>query len=137
GEGIVLRRPDSVPVQVLTGAEGARSAARVTRTAHLRYPKLPRMRGLKAVRRGSHVIVTWRGDRPLAGATVVVTTSRTRAPDDNPAGEVVHAKKQRRFHVTAVPEDGDRYVQLYLIYEPDLTQRRVAVARITGSSSTA
>ena len=131
GEGIVLRRPDSVPVQVWTGAAGARSAERVTLTARLRFPRLPRVLGLKAVRRGKRVVVTWHGDRPLTGASVVVMTSRTRAPDDNPVGEVVHSKGQRRFRVTTLPESGDRYVQLYLIYEPDLTQRRVGLMQIT------
>jgi hypothetical protein len=132
GEGIVLRRPDSVPVQVLTGASGARSPGRVTLTARLRFPRLPRMLGLKAVRRGKRVVVTWHGDRPLSGASVVVMSSRTRAPVANPVGKVVHGKRQRRFRVATFLEPGDRYIQLYLIYEPDVTQRRVAAARITG-----
>ncbi len=135
GEGIVLRRPDSVPVQVLTGASGARIAGRVTLTAHLRFPRLPRMLGLKAVRRGKRVVVTWHGDKPLSGASVVVMSSRTRAPVANPVGEVVHGKRQRRFRVIVDPFDAVRYIQLYLIYEPDVTQRRVGLVRITGSSS--
>jgi hypothetical protein len=137
GEGIVLRRPDSVPVQVLTGAAGVRSPGRFTLTARLRFPRLPRVLGLKAVRRGKRVVVTWHGDRPLSGASVVVMSSRTRAPKENPVGEVVHGKEQRRFRVIVDPFEQVRYIQLYLIYEPDVTQRRVGLVRITGSSSTA
>jgi hypothetical protein len=94
------------------------------------------MLGLKAVRRGKRVVVTWHGDRPLSGAIVVVMSSPTRARVANPVGEVVHGKGQRRFHVATFLEAGDRYIQLYLIYEPDVTQRRVGLVRITDSSST-
>ena len=137
GQGIALRRPDSLPVQVLTGASGARSARRVTVTARLRVPRLPRVLGLKAVRRGKRVVVTWHGDRPLSRASVVVMSSRTRVPVVNPVGKGVNGKGQRRFRVAMFLDPGDRYIQLYLIYHPDVTQRRIAVVRITDSSSTA
>jgi hypothetical protein len=128
---IVLRRRDSVPVQVVTGAPGARTAGRATLTAKLRVPRVPRVLGLKAVRRGKRVVVTWHGDRKLSRASVVVMSTRTRASDDYPFGTVVDGAGQHRFHVYVKPDSGDRYIQLYLLYEPDATQRRIAAVRVT------
>jgi hypothetical protein len=130
GEGIVLVRPDSVPVQVLTGASGARTAGRVKLTARLRVSRTPRVIGLKAVRRGTYVVITWHGDRLRSKTSVVAMSSRTRARVDNPVGKVVHGKGQRRFRVVVDPLDGERYIQLYLVNEPDLMQRRIAVVRV-------
>ena len=39
-----------------------------------------------------------------------------------------------RFHVNVDPLLGDRFVQLYLVYEPDATVRRIAVARVTNGA---
>src|SRR3954453_1762351 len=52
-DAIMLRRADSVDVQVLAGAPGARTVARSSVTARLRVPRLPRLLGLEAVRRGN------------------------------------------------------------------------------------
>jgi hypothetical protein len=67
---------------------------------------------------------------------MLVASSRTRAHEDDAVGEVVHGKGQRRFRVRVYTESGDRYIQLYLDHDRDRTERRVAVVRITGSSST-
>jgi hypothetical protein len=128
-EPIVLTRPDSVQVQVMTGAAGARAARASTVTARLKVPRLPRVLGLEAVRRGRHVFVSWHGDRPLSHATVIVATSPTTARKEI-YGKVVDGKRQRRFNVELSPNRGDRYVQLYLDHDPDATVRRIAVVRI-------
>jgi hypothetical protein len=127
---IALRRPDSVPVQVLSGAPGAHTAATRTITAKLRVPKLPRLLGLKAVRRGKVVAVSWRTDRPLRNATVIAVSSRTRSPEDPFLGAAVEGEGRRRFHLNVSPISGDRYVQLYVLYTPDSTEWRIAVVRI-------
>jgi hypothetical protein len=129
-EPMVLTRPDSVAVQVMAGAPGARTVQAATLTAKLKVPRLPRVLGLRAVRRGRHVTVSWHGSRPLYDAHLIVSTTPTRARKD-PYGKVVDASGQRRFRVKVKPNRGDRFIQLYLVYEPDATQRRIGVARIT------
>jgi len=42
----------------------------------------------------------------------------------------VHGEGRCRFSVNVDPLLGDRYVQLYLLYEPAATQRRIAVKRV-------
>jgi hypothetical protein len=128
---IVLARPDSVPVHVFTGPSGGRVGRAHTLIARLRVPRLPRVLGLKAVRRGNRVRVTWHSDRGLTDATVIATPTRTRAQYD-PFGGLVIGEGQRRFHLSLEASRGDRYVQLYLVYNPDATIRRIAVVRITG-----
>jgi hypothetical protein len=130
-EPIVLTRPDSVRMQVVSGAAGARTARTDLLTARLKVPRLPRVLGLRALRHGKRVVVTWRADRPLSRASVVVSSSPTTARKEV-YGTVVHGSGQRRFHVSAYPNRGDRYIQLYLINDRDATQRRIAVARIGG-----
>jgi hypothetical protein len=127
---IVLTRPDSAPVSVWSGAPGARTPRVDTLTAKLKLPRLPRVLGLKAVRRGDRVVVTWHGDRPLSGAELVVMSSPTRARDDFPAGKVVKGKGQRRFRVRTFVERDDRFVQLYVDFDHGTKRLRVAVARI-------
>src|SRR5262249_21398497 len=68
---IMLARADSVPVQVLAGAAGAHAVSSRTLTAKLRVPDLPRFEGLKAVRHGKKITVTWRTATPLRRASVV------------------------------------------------------------------
>ncbi len=127
---IVLTRPDSVPVSVWSGASGARTARAETLTAKLKVTRLPRVVGLKAVRRGQRVVVTWHGDRPLSGAEVVVMSSPTRARDDFPVGSVVRGKGQRRFRVRKFVEHDDRFIQIYADYDRGTLRRRLALARI-------
>ena len=124
---IVLTRPDSVRVSVWSGASGARTARARTLTAKLKVTRLPRVLGLKAVRRGERVVVTWHGDRPLSHATAVVMSSPTRARDDFPVGSVVRGKGQRRFRVRMFTEEDDRFIQIYFEYDRDTLRRRVAV----------
>jgi hypothetical protein len=126
----VLRHPDFVPVQVLTGAPGARTVTRRAITARLRVPRLPRFLGLSAVRRGKRIVVRWRTSRPLRNASVIVVSSDDRAFTAPFFGVTVQGEGRRRFRVSMEPLLGDRYIQLYLVYEPDATQRRIAVTRI-------
>ncbi len=128
---IMLRRPDSVAVEVLTGPPGARTAAARTVTARLRVPPLPRFLGLKAIRRGRHIAVSWRTDRPLRRASVIAVASDTRALGDPFFGTSVEGEGRRRFRVNVDPLLGHRYVQLFVLYEPDATEHRIAVVRVT------
>jgi hypothetical protein len=127
---IVLTRPDSAPVSVWSGAAGARTARAETLTAKLKVTPLARVLGLKAVRRGQRVVVTWHGDRPLSGAELVVMSSPTRARDDFPVGTVVRRKGQRRFRVRKFVEHDDRFIQIYADYDRGTLRRRLAVVPI-------
>jgi len=128
---ISLRRPDSVPVEVLTGPPGARAFATRTITAKLRPPPIPRFLGLTAIRRGRGIAVSWHTDRPLRNASVIVVASKTRATGDPFFGKTVEGRGRRRFHVNVDPILGHRYVQLFLRYDPEGTQWRIAVVRVT------
>ncbi len=128
---IMLTRPDSVAVQVLTGAAGGRAATSRSVTAKLRIPDLPRFEGLTAVRRGKRIIVTWHTARSLRRASVIGIASPTRAPADPFFGSVVEGKGRRHFRMKLDSTFGKRYVQLFLFYEPDATERRIAVVRVT------
>src|SRR4051812_5237233 len=128
---IRLRRADSVPVQVVTGAAGARAFTRKTITARLRVPRLPRFLGVAAVHRGNQIVVSWHTDRPLRNASVIIVSSDERAPADPFLGSTVKGAGRRRFSMSVEPAVGDRYVQLYLLYTPDATERRIAVVRVT------
>jgi hypothetical protein len=127
---IMLRRADSVPVQVLTGAPGARAVTRKTIAAKLRVPRMPRFLGLKAVRHGKRVVVSWHTDRPLRNAAVIVETSDTRRLANPVFGSTVEGEGRRRFRVTVDPVLGNRYAQLYLLYTPAATERRIAVVPV-------
>jgi hypothetical protein len=127
----MLRRPGSVAVEVLTGAPGARTAAARTVTAKLRVPPVPRFLGLTAVRRGHHIAVSWRTDRPLRRASVIAVASDTRALEDPFFGTTVEGEGRRRFRVNVDPLLGHRYVQLFVLYEPDAIEFRIAVVRVT------
>ena len=128
---IMLTRPDSVAVQVLTGAAGARAATSRTVTAKLRVPRLPRFEGLAAVRRGKRIVVTWHTASPLRRASVIGIASPTRTPADPFFGSVVEGKGKRHFRLKVDAAFGKRYVQLFLFYEPDATERRIAVVPVT------
>ena len=133
-EPIMLRRPDKVPIEVLTGPPGARTAASETITAKLRVPPLPHFLGLKAIRRGRHIAVSWHTDGPLRRASVIAVASQTRAPGVPFFGTTVEGKGRSRFHVNVDPLLGHRYVQLFLLYEPDATEHRIAVVRVTNGA---
>jgi hypothetical protein len=128
---IMLRRPDSVAVDVLTGAPGARTPARKSITARLRVPRVPRLLGVKAVRRGDRIRVSWHTARPLRHASIIVVGTDSRALTDPFFGTVVHGEGRTRFHAFADPLLGKRYVQLFLFYEPDATESRIAVVPVT------
>ena len=130
---IMLTRPDSVAVQVLTGAGGGRAATSRSVTAKLRVPPLPRFEGLAAVRRGKRIVVTWHTASPLRRASVIGIASATRAPADPFFGSVVEAKGRRHFRMKLDSTFGNRYVQLFLFYEPDATERRIAVVPVSKS----
>jgi len=127
---IVLTRADAVRVSAWSGAPGARTARAQTLTAKLKVTRLPRVLGLKAVRRGEGAIVTWHADRLLSGASLVVMSSPTRARDDFPVGTVVHGKGRRRFRIRELAESGDRFIQIYADYDRNTLRRRLAVVRI-------
>ena len=130
---IMLRRPDSVPIQVLAGAPGARTAARRSVIAKLRVPRLPRFLDLKAVRRGKKIVVSWHTDRPLRNASIIAVASDDKAFEEPFLGSTVDGEGRKRFRVNVDPILGKRYVQLYLFYAPAATERRIAVVRITSS----
>jgi hypothetical protein len=127
---IMLRRPDSVPVQVLAGAPGARTAARRSVTARLRVPRLPPLLGLSAVRRGKKIVVSWHTARPLRDASVIAVSSDDTAFEDPFFGSAVEGKGRKRFRLSVDPVLGTRYVQLFLFYAPAGTERRIAVVRV-------
>jgi hypothetical protein len=131
---IMLQRADSVPVQVLSGAPGATTVTRTPVTAKLRVPRLPRFLGLKAVARGKKVVVSWHTDGPLRNSSVIAITSQSRKPADAFFGATVKGEGRRRFHISTERFSRDRYVQLYLFYAPDATERRIAVVRIAETS---
>jgi hypothetical protein len=126
----MLRRPDSVPVQVLAGAPGARTAARRSVTARLRVPRLPPLLGLSAVRRGKKIVVSWHTARPLRDASVIAVSSDDTAFEDPFFGSAVEGKGRKRFRLSVDPVLGTRYVQLFLFYAPAGTERRIAVVRV-------
>ena len=135
---IMLRRPDSVPVQVLAGAPGVRTVARRSVTAKLRVPRLPRFLDLKAVRRGKKIVVSWHTDRPLRNASIIAVSSDDKAFEDPFFGSTMEGEGRKRFRLTVDPIFGKRWIQLFLLYAPAATERRIAVVRVTkGSSSTA
>jgi hypothetical protein len=128
---IMLTRPDSVNVQVLTGASGGRAATSRTVTAKLSVPRLPRFEALSAIRRGKKMVVTWHTASPLRRASVVGVASPTRALADRFFGRVLEGKGRRHFRLSVDPGFGRRYVQLFRFYEPDATERRIAVVPVT------
>jgi hypothetical protein len=129
---ITLRRPDSLPVQVLSGAPGARTVARRSLTARLRVPRLPRLRGLTAVRRGKHIVVRWHTDRPLRGVSIVAIASDDRALADTFFGTTTAKGAGReRFRMRVDTTLGKRYVQLFLLDTRAATERRIAVVRVS------
>jgi hypothetical protein len=129
---ILLRRPDSVRVEVISGAPGARTATRRGATAKLRVPPVPRLLGITAVRRGKRqIVVSWHTDRPLRDATILGGASTNRTPIEPVLDNSVKGAGRTRFQLSLRASGRGRYVQLYLLYEPDRTQRRVAVVRVT------
>jgi hypothetical protein len=127
---IMLRRPDSVPVQVLSGAPGARTANRRNVTARLRVPRLPRFLDLEAVRRGKKIVVSWHTHRPLRNATIIAVSSDDKRFADPFFGSTVKGSGRTRFRMTVDPILGSRYIQLFLLYTPAATERRIAVVRV-------
>ena len=128
---ILLRRPDSVRVEVVSGAPGARTATRRTVTARLRVPQVPRLLGITAVRRGKQILVSWHTDRPLRDASIIGGASTGRAPKEPVPDNSVKGAGRTRFQLRVRASARSRYVQLYLLYEPDGTERRIAVVRVT------
>ena len=127
---IMLTRADSLPVQILTGASGARAASSRTITAKLRVPKLPRFEGLKAVRRKKKIVVTWHTATPLRRSSVIAVSASSRAPEDPFFGSVLEGKGRRHFRISVDAITGTRYIQLWLFYAPDATERLYAVVRV-------
>jgi hypothetical protein len=77
---------------------------------------VPRAGGLRAVRRGNAIRVTWETDRPMpAGRTFHVTGSTTRSRYAEPVvwGGGETEERERSFTVTLRPADGVRWVTLY------------------------
>jgi hypothetical protein len=133
-EPIILRHPDSVAVQVLTGAPGARAVARRAVTAKLRVPRLPRFLGLTAVRRAKKIVVSWHTARPLRHVIIEGESSANRRFHVPFFGASVKAGGRKRFRMTLDASPGERYAQLYLFYEPDFTERRIAVLRVSAAA---
>jgi len=134
---IMLTRADSANVQVLTGAAGGRAATSRNVKAKLRVPRLPRLEGLAAVRRGKKIVVTWHTAGPLRRASVVGIASSTRALADPFFGSVVEGKGRRHFRLTVGTDFGKAFVQLFLFYEPDATERRIAVVPVRDGKAAA
>jgi hypothetical protein len=130
-EPIMLRRADSVPVEVLTGAPGARTAARRSVTAKLRVPPVPPLRGLTAVLHGKKIVVRWHTDRPLRRASIIAISADDRRPADPFFGSSVDGNGHERFRLSLDTIFGKRYVQLFLLYAPAGTEHRIAVVRVT------
>jgi hypothetical protein len=128
---ILLRRPDSVRVELVSGAPGARTASRSAKTAKLRIPPVPRLLGITAVRRGKEILIRWHTSRPLRDSTILGAASAKRAPKDPVPDNEVKGKGRTRFQLSVDASARARYVQLYLLYEPDQTERRVAIVRVT------
>jgi hypothetical protein len=128
---ILLRRPDSVRVEVVSGAPGARTAARRMVAAKLRVPPVPRLLGITAVRHGKRILVSWHTNRPLRYAEILGGASAERAPKEPVPDDSVKGAGRTRFQLSLRASGRARYVQLYLNYAPDGTQRRIAVVRIT------
>jgi hypothetical protein len=128
---IMLRRPDSVPVRVLAGAPGAHTATPRSVTARLRVPRLPRFLGLRAVRDGKMIVVSWHTDRPLRNASIIAVSSDDKAFEDPFFGTTVKGAGRRRFRLSVDPILGKRYIQLFLLYTPAATERRIAIVPVT------
>jgi len=128
---IMLRRPDSVAVQVLAGAPGAPTVARRSVTAKLRVPRLPRLLGLEAVLRAKKIVVSWHTDRPLRNASIIAVSSDDRALADPFLGSTVEGKGHKRFRLNVDAILGKRYIQLFLLDPSAATERRIAVVRVT------
>lgn len=85
GNGLAPRR-GRLRVTLYASAPGARSVRRQRVSVPLRRlpaPRLPRVLDLRARRSGDDLLVRWRLDGPLRGATVWVYGSRTRRLDDD------------------------------------------------------
>jgi hypothetical protein len=105
--------------------------ARRSVTAKLRVPRLPRFLGLTAVRRGKKIVVSWHTARPLRDASIVAVSSDDTAFEDPFFGSAVEGKGRKRFRISVDPFLGKRYIQLFLLYTPAATERRIAVVRVT------
>jgi hypothetical protein len=129
---IQLRRPDSARVELISSAPGARTPTRSTATAKLRVPPVPRLLGITAVRSGERrVLVSWHTARPLRFAEIIGGASRSRDPKEFLLDDGVKGAGKTSFQLSLRASGRARYVQLYLLYEPDQTERRIAVVRIT------
>jgi len=129
---IQLRRPDAVRVALISGAPGARTPTRHMATAKLRIPPVPRLLGITAVRQANQkVLVSWHTNRPLRFAEIIAGASRSRDPNEFLLDDGVKGAGNTSFQLSLRASGRARYVQLYLLYEPDQTERRIAVVRIT------
>ena len=118
-------------VELVSGAPGARTATRRTVTARLRVAPVPRLLGITAVRRGKQILVSWHTNRPLRDAEILGAASTARAPKEPVPDNSVKGAGRTRFQLSVRASGRARYVQLYLLYEPDATQRRIAIVRVT------
>ena len=129
---IEVRRPGSVPVRVLFGPPGAHMASARTVVARLRpsSPPVPRIVGLKAVRRGRDLLVRWRTERPLRGADLVLQATATRSPRSEISGTTLASDGHRSFQRWLDGGARARYLQFFAVMLHDATRQRVAIARI-------
>ena len=82
--------------------------------------------------------MSWHTNRPLRNASIIAVPFDEKAFEDPFFGSTVAGEGGTRFRVNVDPILGKRYVQLFLLYAPAATERRIAVVRVTqGSSSTA
>jgi hypothetical protein len=126
--------PRPVRVRVSYGAPGAVKPRSETVTVRLERSSRPepRIAGLRAVRRGNAVRVTFRVQHAPEFAIAVASGSRTRDDRGNPlvlTPEAIERGRRNPYRLTLRPADGVRYVTLRTLGDSSLQARQTVRVR--------
>jgi hypothetical protein len=127
------RRGSTVKVRMSYGSPGTVAPQTLTVTMRVRLADtpFPRIVGLKAVRRGERVRVTWRMEHAPRFAALIVSGSRTRDDRGNPhVLDAAIVERGRKSYRVSLPADRVRYVTLRPLDEARLPDR--TTVKVTG-----
>jgi len=117
----------TVPIQLLSGAPGARRPRMRTLKFRLHAISLPHVHGLSAVRRGRAVVIRWRTARAVRHADFIAQATRA---GKVLSGNTISGKGRRAFHLQLDSARRADTVVLYVVTERDSAQRRLATTRV-------
>jgi hypothetical protein len=129
---IAPQRRGPVRVRLRFAAPGARTASERIETVTLRgvpRPRTPRVLGLRAVRHGSTVDVTWRTDIAAQPDRFAVLGSDTRTGDATPVVAQARRAGSRRFRARFRRAPKVRYVMLIIVDQSGATGVEIAKVR--------